>query len=447
MALAWLYVTAYAACYSSTYQIIQNPLIAGVLLVVWAAYVLALAERKQSQGLALFAILLAYFSTAINPIGRFTMAADLFLSATAVLLMIRNGWSALSYLSLAGTYLALLRRLVIDQDGEFVFDAGRTLHFWPYAIYLTGIWAIFTAGVWFTSAPSYRGGKRLIFLSLNNGAWAGLLLFTAYISGYGHGPMGWILLSTGFILLVTSRFVGWTDIEPGSVMAAYAAQGLGLFTAGTIVVFTGITRGLMLTLETFLFGCAGTFSADQVLLVTTYFAAFFATLFLIWEISVNAHHPWLLGFTGAAVMLLNAWMARSDIRHSPKARSTIVLGSAYYCTLACGLIFTGLCMSMSENALPPALALASMVLTFLIYYFSLYELPPIAQTLLLTAQALVIYPFDSGEEMPWWTTFGVAGVTLIMVTWWSRQRVTRTGSWTSTLSSAFEIMSSVPVLP
>jgi hypothetical protein len=439
MALAWLYVTAYAACYSETYQIIQSPLVAGVLLVIWSAYVLALAERKQSQTMALFAISLAYFSTAINPIGRFTMAADFFLTGTAVLLMIRNGWSALSYFSLAGTYLALLRRLVIDQDGEFVFDAGRTLHFWPYAIYLTGTWAIFTAGVWFTGTPHFRGGKRLTFLSLNNGAWAGLLLFTAYIAGYGHGPMGWILLSTGFILLVTSRFVGWTDIEPGNVMAAYAAQGLALFTAGTIVVFTGITRGLMLTLETLLFGCAGTFSADRVLLVTTYFSAFFATLFLIWEISVNAHHPWLLGFTGATVMLLNAWMARSDIRHSPKARSTMVLGSAYYCTLGCGLIFTGLCMSMSENALPPALAMAAMVLTFLIYYFSLYELPPIAQTLLLAAQALVIFPFDSGEETPWWTTFGVAGVTLILVTWWSRQRITRTGSWTKSLTVIYAL--------
>jgi hypothetical protein len=439
MGLAWLYVTAYAACYSDTYQIIHNAVVAGVLLVLWSIYVLVLAERKHSQTLALFAITLAYFSTAINPVGRFTMAADLFLTGTAVLLMIRNGWAALSYFSLVGTYLALLRRLVIDQDGEFVFDAGRELHFWPYAIYLTGVWAIFTAAVWLTGAPGFRGNKRLTFLSLNNGAWSGLLLFTAYISGYGHGPLGWILLSTGFILLITSRFVGWTEIEPEKVMAAYAAQGLGLFTAGVIVVFTGITRGIMLTLETLLFGCAGTFSSDRVLLITTYFTAFFATVFLIWEISINAHHPWLLGFTGAAVMLINAWMARSDIRHSPKARSTVVMGSAYFCTLGCGLIFTGLCMSQSEDALPPTLAFAAMALTFLIYYFSLYELPPIAQTLLLAAQALVILPFDSGEEMPWWTTGGVAAVTLIMVTWWSRQRTTRTGSWTVTLTIIYAL--------
>ena len=84
MGLAWLYVTAYAACYSDTYQIIHNEVVAGVLLVLWSVYVLVLAERKHSQTLALFAITLAYFSTAINPVGRFTMAADLFLTGTAV---------------------------------------------------------------------------------------------------------------------------------------------------------------------------------------------------------------------------------------------------------------------------------------------------------------------------------------------------------------------------
>jgi len=439
MALAWLYLTAYTAGHSDTYRIIHSPVLAATLLVIWAFYVLAHADRKRSQGLALFAITLAYFSTALCPLGRFTMGANFFLAGATVLLMIRNGWSALSYFGLAGIYFAILRRLVVDADGEFVFDAGRTLHFWPYAAYLTGTWLIFTAAVWFTGAPKFRGGIRLAFLSLNNGAWAGLLLYTAYISGYGHGPMGWILLSTGFILLVTSRFVGWTDVEPEKVMAAYAAQGLTLFMAGTIGVFTGITRGVVLVLETLLFGCAGRFSADRVLLTTTYVAAFFATLFLVWEISVNAHHPWLLGMSGAVVMLVNAWMARNDIRHSPRARSTVVLGSAYYCTLACGLIFTSLCISQSENTLPPALALATLGLTFLIYYFSFYELPPIAQTLLLAAQALIILPIDSGVELPWWTTAVVAITTLILVTWWPRQRITRTGTWTLTLTHLYAI--------
>jgi hypothetical protein len=98
--------------------------------------------------------------------------------------------------------------------------------------------------------------------------------------------------------------------------------------------------------------------------------------------------------------------------------------------MAVGLIYTALSTELSDNALPPALALAALVLTFAIYYFSIFELPPIAQTLLLAAQALVIFPAETGEELPWWSTAWVAAVTLLLVTWWSRQRVTRSGSWT-----------------
>ena len=439
MALAWLYLTAYAAHYYEPLRVIRNPWLAGSLLLLWSAYVLFLAQRKRSQALAFFAITLAYFSTAMNPIGRFTMGADLLLSLSAVFFLIRNGWAVLSYLSLLLTYGTLLRRLLVDENGEIVFDTSRLLLFWPYAIYLIGAWFIYTAAVVFSSAPSFRGGKRLAFLSLNNGALAVLLLLTAYVAGYGHGPMGWILLATGLTLLVASRFVGFAKVDPDKVMAAYAAQGLALFTAGIVVFFTGITRGTVLMLETFFLGLAGAFAGDRILIVCTYFSGFFATLFLIWEVAVNAHHPWLLGLGGAFVMLLNAWLARGEIMHSPKARSTIVLSSSYYCTLALGLVFSALCTELSENALPPGLALASLVLTFLIYFVSIYELPPLAQVLLLAAQALVLFPPDTGEDLPWWTTADVAAITLLMLTWWSRQRITRSGSWVIILNFVYAL--------
>jgi hypothetical protein len=328
MALAWLYLTAYAAYYYEPLRVINSPLIAGFLLLLWSIYVLLLAERKKSQFLAIFAITLAYVSTAINPIGSFTMAADLILSATAVVFLLRNGWAAASAFSMIGTYLALLRRLVVDENGELVLDTSRTLHFWPYAVYLIFAWLIFTTATILTAAPAFRGGKRLAFLSLNNGALAGLLALTAYIAGYGASACGWTLLDTGFVFLITSRFAGFAEIEPVNVMGAYAAQGLALVTAGIMVVYTGITRGVLLLIETFLLGVAGAFAGDRILTISTYVSAFFATLFLIWEIAVNAHHPWLLGFGGAAVMLINAWSSRGDVRHSPMARSTIVVSTS-----------------------------------------------------------------------------------------------------------------------
>ena len=159
-------------------------------------------------------------------------------------------------------------------------------------------------------------------------------------------------------------------------MAAYAAQGLALFTGGIMVVYTGITRGVLLLIEAFLLGVAGAFAGDRILTISTYVASFFATMFLIWEIAVNAHHPWLLGFSGAAVMLINAWNSRSEVRDSPVARTTIVVSTSCYCIMAVGLIYTSLSTVLGESTLPPALAIAALVLTFSIYQFSVYELPP-----------------------------------------------------------------------
>jgi len=439
MALACLYLTAYAAYFYEPLRVISSPLIAGFLLILWSIYVLLLAERKQSQILATFAVTLAYVSTAINPVGAFTMAADLILAATAVTFLLRNGWAVVPLFSLIGTYSALLRRLVVDENGEIVLDTSRTLSFWPHAAYLIFAWLIFTVAAILTTAPTFVRGKRFAFLSMNNAGLAGLLALTAYIAGYGAKDVGWTLLDTGLVFLVTSRFAGFAEHDPVDMMAAYAAQGLALFTAGLMVVYTGITRGVLLLIETFLLGIGAGFSGDRVLAVSTHASAFFATIFLIWEISVNAHHPWLLGFGGALVMFINAWSSRSEVRDSPAARSTIVLSTSCYCILALGLIYTALSTELSESTLPPALAVTALALTFSIYYFAIYELPPLAQILLLIAQALVLFPFETGEELPWWTTAWVAAVTLLLVTWWSRQRVTRSGSWTHLLTFLYAL--------
>ncbi len=439
MALAWLYLTAYAAYFYEPLRVISSPLVAGLLLLLWSIYVFLLAERKKSQFLGLFAITLAYIGTGLNPIGSFTMAADLVLTATAAAFLLRHGWAAVSTFSIVGTYLALFRRLVIDENGELVLDTSRTLHYWPYAVYLTLAWFIFTTAIILTLSPAFRGGKRLAVLSLNNGALAGLLALTAYLAGYGASAIGWSLFDTGFVFLVTSRFAGFAAIDPVEVMGAYAAQGLALLTAGIIVIYTGVTRSVLLLLEVFLLGVAGAFSGDRILTISTYIAAFFAALFTIWEIAVYAHHPWLLGFGGAVIMLINAWSSRGEIRHSPQARSSIVLSTSCYCVFALGLIFTALSTELNDSTLPPALALVALALTFSIYQVSLFELPSLAQTLLLAALVLVLFPAETGEELPWWSTGCVAAVTLLLVTWWSRQRITRTGAWTIVLTFLYAL--------
>ena len=439
MAVACLYLTDYAATAYPPLAVLTNPLVGGTLLFLWSLYVLLLAQRKKSQFLALFSMTLAYVSTALNPVGAFTMGTDLVLAATTVIFMLRNGWAALGYISLICTYTALLRRLVIDEYGEFVFDTRGSLSFWPHAVYLICAWLLFTAATILATASHFRGIKRLAFLSLNNAAVAGLMALAAYVCGYGASAVGWTMIDTGLVFLFTSRFAEIAEIDPVDIMGAYGAQGLALITGGVMLIYTGITRAVILMVETLLLGIGAAFAGDRILTVSTYVTGSFATIFLLWEIGGYAHHPWLLGFGGAIVMLINAWSCRGEVRNSPVARSSVVVSTSCYCILALGLIYAALSIAVDDDTLPPALAIAALILTFSIYQVALYELPPLAQILLLIAQALILFPAETGVDTPWHSTAWVAVITLILVTWWARQRVTRSGSWTIVLTFLYAL--------
>lgn len=424
MGLAGLYVTFYAAHYFPSVAIITSPLAAGLLLISWSIYVLMLAEREKSQAFALFAILLAYFSTAINPAGRFTMAADLLLAGTAVLFFWRRGWTSLTWVAVLGTNYALLRRLVIDENGDFTLATSHSLPFAPYAVYLIAAWSIFTIGLVFVRNSSLRREKRIALLSLNNGAFAFLMALTTFVAGYGFRAIGWTLFWISLALLATagvSRIL--TTAE--EISGAYLAQGLALFTAGLMGIWSGITRGVLLLVETFFLGFAASISRSLIFKLAAAITALLATGFLLWEIGFNSHDPWRLGIFGAVVMLFVAWWARRAFRYELR----VLPAPAYYVGLGLSLLGMAMATKLSDHALPPALALVALALTFSIYRLPLPELPLMAQGLLITAQTLVLFPAETGEEMPPICTLTVAAVTLVLLVWWSGERKIPGGGW------------------
>jgi uncharacterized membrane protein len=104
--LAAVYFTTYAAHHIPALEVIHNSLLDGALLLGWAGFVIWLADRKKSEVLALFAILLAYYTSVITHVGLFTLYSNLVLTAAAVFFLVRNRWATLSFASLAATYLS-----------------------------------------------------------------------------------------------------------------------------------------------------------------------------------------------------------------------------------------------------------------------------------------------------------------------------------------------------
>jgi hypothetical protein len=432
--LACLYYTLYGATYVPQLHVITNVYLGGILLLAWSAGVLGLAERRKSELLSIFAISLAYFSSAITPVGDFTMAADLLLAVTAVVFLIRNAWTGLSWLCLLGTYLGFVRQVFagsLDEPWNFVLV--HTHEFWPWAIYLTGAWLIFTAGVFLARAPSFDGGKRLGFLSLNNGAWTGLLVVAAQLSGHGH--IGSLLLFVGAALFGAWAIAKFRRADSAELASSYLLQGLAIGTAGIFIAYHGMTRGLLITAESVFLAAAGATSRNPFLRAGAMVTAFVGTATLLHEIFWAVGFPWVAMIAGVTAMLANAWLARYELWHAPRevARTTFVGSSAYYICLSFAPLLVAVCSHAHEGWIGPDLALAALGLAATIYIVPLFELPPLSQLLLLAAQLFAFilpladgYTSDTRYEFailssPQWSQDIVALVTMFFVLWWPRQ--------------------------
>ena len=91
--LGGLYFTCYAATAIPPWQLITNPFLGGIVLLLWSAYVFDLARRTALAAAGVAGPACWPMSAArLNPTVRFTLAADLILAGTAVLFFLRYGW-------------------------------------------------------------------------------------------------------------------------------------------------------------------------------------------------------------------------------------------------------------------------------------------------------------------------------------------------------------------
>jgi hypothetical protein len=442
--LACLYYTLYGATYVPQLQVISSHLFGGILLLAWSAGVFWIAESRKSELLSVFAISLAYFSSAITPGNGFTMAADLILAVTAVTFLLRNAWSGLSYLCLVGTYVGFLRQAVVYQ-GPLDFQWTGSLPFWPSAVYLAGAWLIFTAGILLSRTADFAAGKRMAFLCLNNGAWAGLLVLAAWLGNYHH--LGGIFGTVGGAFLGACALTRVMRPEERDIIGAYLAQGLALATGGVAIAYSGVTRGLMITIESVFLVASGAFSRNPILRIGGGVTALLGTFFLNDEIGFHDHFRWTLTIMGAVAMLANAWLARREFWSKPReeANSRFVLGSALYSVLSLAVIVVGIAYRYATVSqahwIGPELAFTALALTFLVYVVPIFELPVLAQSLLIIPLLGWFDSrfFDYSSGNPQWSLNLVALATMVLATWWPRQKLVRTGWWYTPLLAIYAL--------
>jgi uncharacterized membrane protein len=250
--LAEVYFTTYAAHHLSFLKVIESPVLDAVLLLIWAGIIVAIADWKKSEVMALLAIVLSYYDAIITKVGLFTLSSNLILAAAAVVFLVRNRWAATSLASLIATYAGYAFWRFLGPRGWH--GAGAEEGLWTGVFFLMCYWLIFTAAGFLCRdwplAPGSGKGKpesRLAFLSLNNAAFFGQFMLT--MLQVQHGGFWKLALIFGAVLTAMAILSRRMLPNEPLVRNGYLTQGIFLVTLGFITKLSGTDLALVLAVE------------------------------------------------------------------------------------------------------------------------------------------------------------------------------------------------------
>lgn len=328
---ATFYYTAYAAHFVAALRVIESPLLGGALLLLLAGGFLWFAERRRSEPLALSAVLLSYYTAAINPIGSLSLFSNLLLTAVAVAFLLRHRWAAISFASLTATYASFgfwrfHALAVTGQSGSGEF--GTALGF------LGGYWLLFTAAVFLSHREALRPVQRTAFLTANNGA---LFAYAAQHFGTHRPGDFWLFaISYGIVLLALAAVATRRRPEDRGMDGAYLAQGLAMLALGCTAKLSGPQLATVFAVES---AVLLTLSRTRHRWLYELAAGLAAVAAFALALDAIIHHPahvLPLGGSVALILLADAWWLKRIRNEFP---------SATFCGRAFGLAALGLVLT------------------------------------------------------------------------------------------------------
>ncbi len=405
-ALATAYYTAYAAHFVEPLQVIGSPLLGGTLLLASAAAILWLADRLRSQTIAAVTISLAFYTAAINPLSQFSLFSNLLLAIVGVALLLRHRWTAVTYLSLAGTYGAFAFWRLVNTGTVFTFDAPTASLFGTAIAFPACYWAVFTTAIIQGRDRAFAKDQLSTFLTLNNAAFYGLI--APVIVGTHPDALGWSTVGFGAILLGLSR------LNPAA-SGPYLTQGLGLISAGVLLAVTGYQAALIFAFQSALLLKLSRASHGSIYQGFAGLTALLATAVAASSLVDGEPYAALVASAVVAILIGNAVLFK--YQRKLLARISLQWRAAAFAGLAtCLASFTIFQKTSGDPRLACFLA-AGLVATFAVRLTRLPELAIFGQTLLIAGQ-LLWFVDDSSDLLG---PVAISGIALIH--WWQHQRV------------------------
>ena len=265
---AAIYYTTYAAHHVAHLRVIESPVLAAVFLSLVALGFFSYAASRRSSLLAVGALILAFYATAINPMGWLGCFSGLLLSAIGMVFFLRFDWLRTGVASLLGAYLSYAY-----WHGLINASLPEDLTRW----FLVAYWLLFTAAILAPQSGRHTPEFRVAFASANN-----LLFFFLFAFHFPSGTWAdglWVTaLTFGSVLVALSAALAFRGGFPPLLRNIYLAKGLALVTWAFSLKLTGEHLFLTLTLESLVLAIAWRGTRSPVLRTFVWIATAWAAL-------------------------------------------------------------------------------------------------------------------------------------------------------------------------
>ena len=350
--LAFFYYCTYAAHHVKRLQVIENPVVAAVGLLLAAGVIAAVSWFRKSQGTAVMGILLASYATMIQPLDWLSSTSNLLLALTGVLLMLRPGWRSPGIASLLGTYGAFAGWQLLGASGRGG-DELATLWFLP------GSWAVFAIpGMLGRFRESLGERGRAVFTAANNGLFFALFSWM-WLARHGSSEY-WAVAAVFGVVLLAMGIVGRKRSDDAA--ASNVMQGLAALSLALVLKLDGYHLGLALAGEALALAIAFHRFRKRAEFVFTLLAGMAAALMALYLHDKSPAAPAWSGLLAAVLVGMAAGIVRFNVDRSENpAPGDVRSGASALVFSSLTILLIGWCYHLNEAwQLPVAMALAAL---------------------------------------------------------------------------------------
>ncbi len=324
--LSFFYYCTFAAHQVPRLRVIDSPALAAVLLLFSAGLIAAVSWVRNAKTTAVLGLLLAAYSTMLQPIGWLSCVSNILLAGAGLFLMRRPGWAGPGVAAMAGTYAAFL-------GWQWLGAARGDLKDPAVLWFLPSVWAMFSLpGLLGRFRESMGDRARAWFTGSNNAAF--FLLFSGLWIDRFETEHYWMVCAVFGLVLIALGIVGRRASQIAG--GVNLSQGLLLASLALVLKLDGYHLALALAGESLALAAAFAKFRGRSELAFSFLAAAGATAMLLYPTAVPVWSAGLASLLIAAASLAlrrGIEIPESDREQAARALSALVFFMAVAATI------------------------------------------------------------------------------------------------------------------